>query len=68
MSATPGGFVGYLRSFDYDESWIGSSVDVVPVPPQTSRLAKLGIRLEVDRGLDPLLCTRLANRALAGGR
>ena len=33
VSATPGGLVGYLRSFDYDDSWIGRSVDVVPARP-----------------------------------
>jgi hypothetical protein len=67
VSSTPGGFVGYLRSFDYDESWIGRSVDVVPTPTRASRLAKFGIRLDVERGLDPPLCTRLSPRALAGG-
>ncbi len=66
VSSTPGGFVGYLRSFDYDESWIGSSVDVAPVQQDDERLARSGIRLQVERGLDPLLCTSLSNRALAG--
>lgn len=68
VSSTPGGFVGFLRSFDYDESWIGSSVDVVALDPPTKRLERHGIRLRVERGLDPLLCTRLSDRALAGDR
>ena len=25
VGSTPGGFVGFLRSFDYDESWVGAS-------------------------------------------
>ena len=67
VSSTPGGFVGYLRSFDYDESWIGSSVDVVATPPPAEKLERFGIRLRVERGIEPPLCTRLSDRALAGG-
>ena len=61
VSSTPGGFVGYLRSFDYDESLDRQLGRRGPhARPRASRLAEFGIRLEVERGLDPLLCTRLA--------
>lgn len=59
VSSTPGGFVGFLRSFDYDESWIGSSVDIIPLPQPERRLAKAGITIDVERGLDTSVCGRL---------
>lgn len=59
VSSTPGGFVGYLRSFDYDDTWIGSSVDVAPVNPRDAKLARAGITLTIERGLDPPLCQSL---------
>lgn len=67
VSSTPGGFIGFLRSFDYDESWIGSSVDVVPSPSPEREWERAGISLRVERGLDPLLCTRLDDRLAARG-
>lgn len=67
VSSTPGGFIGFLRSFDYDESWIGSSVDVRAVKPRTRKMAEHGISLSVERGLDPPLCRRILTTARAAG-
>lgn len=67
VSSTPGGFVGYLRTFDYDESWIGSSVDVRAVTPRTRKMAAHGITLSVERGLDPPLCHRILSSVRAAG-
>ena len=68
VSSTPGGFVGWLRSFDYDESWIGASVDVTPVAPRTRKMAAHGISLRLEQGLDPPLCRRLSDAVgLASG-
>ena len=66
VSSTPGGFVGYLRSFDYDESWIGHSVDVVP-RLVVRKLERHGIRGSVERGLDPSLCRTLSDRIASAG-
>lgn len=60
VTSTPGGFVGFLRSFDYDDSWIGASVDVVAMKPRLKKMERHGIHLRIERGLDPPLCTRLA--------
>lgn len=59
VSSTPGGFIGFLRSFDYDESWVGASVDVTPLPQPERQLAAAGISVVVEPGLDPTLCGRL---------
>jgi hypothetical protein len=61
VSATPGGFIGFLRSFDYDESWVGSSVDVTPLPQPERQLAAAGIAVDLERGLDPSLCDRMGH-------
>ena len=65
VSSTPGGFVGWLRSFTYDDTWIGSSVDVTPLSLPAKKLARLGIHVELQRGVTPPLCRLLKPEAKA---
>ena len=60
VSSTPGGWVGFVRSFEWDADWIGHSIDVEPSFTNTSDLARHGITLHSERGLDPPLCEDIA--------
>ena len=60
VGSTPGGWVGYIRSFEWDDDWIGHSIDLEPSFTNTPDLAGHGITLQADRGLDPPLCEAIA--------
>jgi hypothetical protein len=60
VTATPGGHVGWLRSFVYDARGVGHPVRFTPVPHRTGLfLDRHGIELTRPPGLTPSLCTTL---------
>jgi hypothetical protein len=59
VTATPGGFVGYLRSFSWDDEWRAERIEIQPDFENNTALAALGISVREGRGIDPPLCRRL---------
>ena len=59
VQSTPGGFAGYLRSFQWDDNWYGNAVDIDTTIDNTPRLRASGVRLRTERGLDPPQCRKL---------
>lgn len=68
VSANPGGFVGLVRSFVWDDDWVSQPVDVEPAFDAEVRAeqAERGVTLDEGRGLDPSTCTRVRDAALDG--
>jgi hypothetical protein len=66
VSSTPGGWVGYLRSSEWDADWIRHPIDLEAHFRNTRHLARHGITLQTGRGLDPPLCEELAADTTAG--
>jgi hypothetical protein len=59
VTSNPGGWVGYIRAFEWDRDWVSHPVDINIAVPNIGALDRAGIHLRVERGIDPPLCNRL---------
>jgi hypothetical protein len=58
VSSTPGGWVGFVQSYDWTSDWMALPIDITP-GTETSGAARRGVHLSVERGLAPPTCERL---------
>lgn len=59
VQSTPGGFVGYVRTFDWDSNWVAQPTRIEIVESGRQRALRAGIAIRPGLGLAPSLCTRL---------
>lgn len=59
VQSTPGGFVGYVRTFDWDSNWVAQPTTIEIVESGRQRALRAGIAIRPGLGLAPSLCTRL---------
>ena len=53
VSSTPGGFVGFVRSFSWDAEWKRRPIPIEPLADDAANLRERGITLRVDCGPAP---------------
>ena len=59
VTSNPGGWTGYLRSFQWDEDWVSKLVDIRPADVSAGDLRRLGLHVESVPGIEPPLCRTL---------
>jgi hypothetical protein len=59
VGSTPGGFVGFTRSFSWDEDWIREPIPIEVTLADTAQLTERGIHLERESGVTPPTCRRI---------
>jgi hypothetical protein len=59
VGSTPGGFVGFTRSFSWDEDWVREPIPIEVTLADTAQLAERGIHVEREDGVTPPTCRRI---------
>lgn len=67
VSSTPGGFVGFVRSFSWSPDWTRQPIPIEVTLGDEEVLAQRGITLEQERGITPPTCRRLLDDHDAAG-
>lgn len=57
--STPGGYVGFVRSFSWGSDWVRRPIPIEVSLGGTAELSRRGIELEEERGVTPLTCKRI---------
>jgi hypothetical protein len=60
VSSNPGGWVGYIRAFEWDENWVSRLIDIRPADMSAGDQRRLGITVTAVPGIEPPLCRTLA--------
>jgi hypothetical protein len=61
VGSTPGGFVGFTRSFSWDDDWVREPIPIEVTLADTAQLAERGIHVERESGVTPPTCQRILN-------
>lgn len=64
VASTPGGFVGYTRSFSWSEDWTRLPIPISVTLADSEQLAARGISLESEPGITPPTCQRILEDSL----
>lgn len=65
--STPGGYVGFVRSFSWSSDWVRRPIPIEVSLADRTQLASRGIELEEERGVTPLTCKRILASATDDG-
>ncbi len=65
VDSTPGGFVGFTRSFSWDEDWVRQPIPIEVTLGDVAQLAERGIHLERESGVTPPTCRRILDDVAA---
>jgi hypothetical protein len=60
VSSNPGGWVGYLQAFEWDDDWVSRLVEIRPADVSAGDLDRLGLTVTAVPGLEPPLCRALS--------
>lgn len=67
VTSTPGGFVGYVRSYEWSPDWLGAPVEITATQVNQAHLARRGIDLRTEPGVDLPLCKQIQRDRTSGG-
>lgn len=59
VSSNPGGWTGYVRSYDWNSEWVSRLVDIRPAAYSPDDLERLDVSVRTLPGLEPPLCRTL---------
>ena len=65
VASTPGGFVGYTRSFSWSADWVRRPIPIEVTLDDRGQLESRGIYLESATGITPPACDRILADYLA---
>lgn len=65
VSSTPGGFIGLVRTFQWDEDWVSRPVELRHATTNPAELETVGLSVDQQDGLAPPLCRRIQHTAQA---
>lgn len=59
VASTPGGYVGFIRSFSWSSDWVRRPIPIEVSLGDAAELARRGVRLEEEPGVTPPTCQRI---------